>query len=45
MSWKYESHLEKEHSVRRVCNVSIYSEDWELYTRLVKIVEKELDIK
>ena len=42
MSWKYVANQRKTKIGKQVCSVSIYCDDWELYERLVKIVEKEL---
>ena len=43
MSWKYQSNLKKSKIGINMCSVQIYCDDWELYERLVKIVEKELE--
>lgn len=43
MSWKYQSTLKKTHVGTVKALVSINCDDWELYERLVKIVEKELE--
>lgn len=42
---KYESYLERKerYGFGEVCTVVIKCDDWELYERLVKIVEKELE--
>ena len=42
---KYESHLKKRerYGIGEVCTIVIKSDDWKLYERLTKIVEKELE--
>lgn len=42
---KYESYLEKKERTGfgEVCTVVIKCDDWKLYERLTKIVEKELE--
>lgn len=42
---KYESYLRKpeRYGFGEVCTIVIKCDDWELYERLVKIVEKELE--
>ena len=42
MTWKSQSDLKKTKIGTTVCSVQIYCDNWELYERLVKIVEKEL---
>ena len=41
--WKYKSFLRKTHGIDDICEVEIKCADWELYERLTKIVEKELE--
>lgn len=43
MSWKYQSELKKVRIGTTKCVVNIYCDEWDLYERLVKIVEKELN--
>lgn len=43
MTWKYQSTLKKTRVGTPICLVSINCDNWELYERLVKIIEKELD--
>lgn len=43
MTWKYQSDLKKTKIGTTVCSVQIYCDNWKLYERLVKIVEKELE--
>lgn len=41
--YKYKSSLIKKHDIDYICEVEIKCDDWELYERLTKIVEKELE--
>jgi len=43
MSWKYQSTLKKTRIGTTKCIVSINCDDWKLYERLVKTIEKELN--
>lgn len=43
MSWKYQSELRKVRICTTKCVVNIYCDEWDLYERLVKIVDKELN--
>ena len=43
MTWKYQSNLKRTEIGTPVCYVNICCDDWELYERLNKIIEKELE--